>query len=68
MGFENPAVLSISLMITDASREDDARVRVIAGGRSKENARGRRMSECVCRGPRVLVREKGNRRESAEVQ
>lgn len=26
------------------------------------------MSGWACRGPRVLVREKGNRRDSAEVQ
>lgn len=36
------------------------------GGR--ESVRGRRMSGCVYRGQQVLVKKKGNRRESEEVQ
>lgn len=36
------------------------------GGR--ESVRGRRMSGCVYRGQQVLVKKKGDRRESAEVQ
>lgn len=36
------------------------------GGR--ESVRGRRTSGCACRGQRALVREKGSKRESVEVQ
>lgn len=42
MGFENPAVLSISLVITDAGKEVDARVRVFAGGRRKGKCQGKK--------------------------